>query len=238
MHVAEERLPSGPLYDAYMPINDLESRTFVFQALEKAVAEFGEPVIPVKTVYLRRSRKTKEAQSYRLPWGFSLTQCVDPSNGVFVIYMEVAPGHRNYYALLGHECTHLLDSRITDWYMEGVATVFSEQVCADLGKKWGSWKRRFGRSRQEPYALSYRMMLELQAAFPDEYSLLVQHTVPRKAFPELRRIDIDSWIATLPEEQRGTAVGIIQPYVKKLRKKVGPQYDFQVPQMLGIRSPE
>lgn len=232
MQLSDSR-PAGPLYEAYQPILDVESRAFVFQALEEAILAFGEPPFPVNTIHLRRSRKTEAAQRYSLGENFSLTQCVDPTNGVFVIFVGVGPDHRNYYALLGHECAHLIDPRITDWYMEGIATVFSEQVCAAQGKKWGDWRRRFGRrSRKEPYALSYRMMQELQVMFPDEYSLLVQHTVPRAEFPELRRIDIDGWIETLSEEQQVVAVAIIQPYIKKLRKKVSAQYDFQEPQAI------
>ncbi|MBT8046440.1 MAG: hypothetical protein KJN67_04670, partial [Pontiella sp.] len=55
--------PPGPWYEAYQPIDDEASREFVFLALERAVAEFGEPVIAVNTIMLRRSRKTAEARS-------------------------------------------------------------------------------------------------------------------------------------------------------------------------------
>ncbi|MBT8043128.1 MAG: hypothetical protein KJN98_08150 [Pontiella sp.] len=221
--------PPGPWYEAYQPIDDEASREFVFLALERAVAEFGEPVIAVNTIMLRRSRKTAEARSYRIGEDFSLTECVDVSNGVYVIYIGVDPDHKNYYALLGHECAHLLNPRITDWYMEGLATVFSEQVCQTLGKEWGDWKQRFERSRREPYALSYRMMLALQQAFPDEYPLLVGCAVPNGHGPKWLRIDIDAWLVNLPKERRAEALAIIEPHVSGLSRQTSKQYGFTAP---------
>ena len=231
MHVSDSN-PPGPWHESYQPIEDPDSHAFIFQALEKAKVEFGEPVIPVNKVLLRRSRKIEAAQHYRIGEDFSLTECVDSTNGLFVIYVGVDPGHRNYYALLAHECTHLLNPRITDWYMEGIATLFSEQVCAEQGKEWGGWKRHFMRSRRAPYALSYRMMLDLQGAFPVEYSSLMRHTAPLEADSNWQRIEIDSWIETLPQERQRDALLIIEPYVKTLRKNVSSQYGFTVPQAL------
>jgi len=231
MHLSDSN-PPGPWHEAYQPIDDPDSHAFIFQTLEMAKSEFGDPVIPVNKVLLRRSRKTEAARRYRIGEDFSLTECVDTTNGVFVIYMGVDPEHQNYYALLGHECAHLLNPRITDWYMEGIATAFSEQVCAELGKEWGNWKRHFMRSRRAPYALSYRMMLELQEAFSSEYPALVRHTAPRGADSDWQCIEIDLWLETLPQERREDALAIIEPYVKTLRKSVSSQYDFKVPQAL------
>jgi hypothetical protein len=224
--------PPGPWHEAYQPIDDPDSETFLFQSLEKAVAEFGEPVIPVNKVLLRRSRKTEAARRYRIGEDFSLTECIDTTNGVFVIYIGVDPGHRNYFALLGHECTHLINPHITDWYMEGIATVFSEQACEAAGKEWGDWKRHFTKSRREPYALSYRMMLGLQEAFPDEYPALVRLVVPNGRGPQWLHIDIDAWLGTLPQARREEALDIIEPHVSVLRKAVNEQYGFAVPEEL------
>ncbi len=221
--------PPGPWYQAYQSIDDEASREFVVLALEQAVAEFGEPAIPVNKVLLRRSRKTAEAHAYRIGEDFSLTECVDMTNGVFVIYIGVDPDHKNYFAYLGHECAHLLNPRITDWYMEGLATVFSEQVCRELGKEWGNWKKRFERSQRGPYALSYRMMRALQQAFPAEYPSFVRYAVPNGHGPKWLRIDIDAWLGSLPQERRAEALAIIEPHVSVLRKQTSNQYGFAAP---------
>ncbi len=221
--------PPGPWHDAYLPIEDEASRAFVDRAFAMAAAEFGEPAEPVATVLLRRSRKTLAARRYRIGEDFSLTECADATNGLFVVYIGVDPGHPDYHALLAHECAHLLNPRITDWYMEGLATLFSEQACEHLGVDWGAWKRHFARSRREPYALSYRMMAELRAAFPDEYPDIVRHTAPNARREGWLRIDIDGWIAALPPVRRAEAVEIIGRYADGLERKVGTQYDFTTP---------
>ena len=222
--------PAGPWHDAYEPINDPESEAFVAAALEKAVQQFGEPALPVRKVMLRRSRKVREARRYRIGEDFSLTECVDSTNGVFVIYLAVDPGHRNYFPLLGHECAHLLDARIFDWYMEGAATLFSRQVCEETGREWGSWKRHFERTRRDPYGLSYRMMSELEQEFPEAYPSFIRCTAEQGGEGNTRlRIDIDAWLARLPPDRADRAREIIAGYADVLERNVSPQYYFRKP---------
>jgi hypothetical protein len=222
--------PPGPWHESYQPIEDPDTDDFLFQVLDLARAEFGEPVIPIKTILLRRSRKTQEARRYRIGEDFSLTECVDPANGLFVVYIGVDPGHSNYHALLAHECVHLLNPQVTDWYMEGIATVFSEQACSATGQAWGDWKHHFMKSQRDPYALSYRMMVELCDAFPDHYPSLVHCIAPNgSGSAQWLRIDIDQWIAALPDERHEEALNIIGPYVDGLRRHTGKLYDFTVP---------
>ena len=221
--------PHGPWHEAYQPIDDPESEAFVSRALAAARAEFGEPVFPVEQVLLRRSQKVPDAWRYRLGEDFSLTECVDATNGVFVIYLAVDPGHRDYFPLLGHECAHLLNPYVFDWYMEGIATVFSERICAETGRKWGGWKRRFERSRRDPYALSYRMMLDLQRELPAEYPSIPQFTAEKGKGSDRLRIDIDAWLETLPAARRASALDIVSKYAKVLNRNASEQYYFTVP---------
>ena len=222
--------PPGPWHEAYQPIDDAESEAFIALALAQAVEQFGPPAIPVNQVILRRSRKVPEARGYRIAEDFSLTECVDTTNGVFAIYLAVDPGHPNYYPLLGHECAHLLDPRVLDWYMEGLATRFSEEVCKATGHAWGDWERHFNRSRRDPYALSYRMMRELQEQFPEHYPTSLRYTAENGHGPDKRRIDIDAWLQTLPENRRAEAREIIKPYIKVLQRRTSTHYYFTVPQ--------
>ena len=221
--------PPGPWHEAYQPIDDPESEAYISQALERAIAEFGEPAVPVNTVLLRRSKKVPEARRYRIGEDFSLTECVDSTNGIFVIYLAVDPGHRNYFPLLGHECAHLLNPYIFDWYMEGLATLFSEKMCKETEREWGDWQRHFMRTRREPYGLSYRMMLELQQKFPDEYPSIIRFTAENGKGTDRMHIDIDAWLATLPPARRDTALDIIFEYSKVLRKAASEQYYFSMP---------
>lgn len=224
--------PPGPWHDAYEPIDDPDTEAFLFQSLETAKSKFGEPVVPVNKVIFRRSRKLDSAKKYRIGEDFSLTQCLDSTNGVFVIYIGVDPDHQNYYPLLGHECAHLINAKITDWYMEGMATVFSEEVCKDAGKEWGNWKRHFMRSRKDPYGLSYRMMSDLQAAFPEQYPNLLQFAVHNGNGADWLQIDIDAWLETLPGDGVDEALDIVEPHVNVLRRRINEQYGFAVPEVL------
>lgn len=226
--------PPGPWHEAYQPISDPESDAFVVQALGKAIDEFGAPAIPVNKVLLRRSKKLPEARRYRLGEDFSLTECVDSTNGVFAIYLAVDPGHRNYFALLGHECAHLLNPHIFDWYMEGFATVFSEQICEEAGQEWGDWQRHFERTRREPYGLSYRMMRELQEEFPNEYPSIIRFTAENGGATGRRHIDINAWLETLPPDRCDIAIDIISGYVDALRRESSEQYYFSAPSKIGM----
>ena len=58
--------PEGPWYDAYQPIHDPASEAFIARSLKQAVSLFGEPVVPVNQVLLRRSKKTEAARRYRI----------------------------------------------------------------------------------------------------------------------------------------------------------------------------
>jgi hypothetical protein len=221
--------PPGPWHDAYQPITDPEAEAFVAQSLKWAIDEYGEPVIPVNKVLLRRSKKVPEARRYRIGEDFSLTECVDSTNGVFVIYLAVDPGHRNYFPLLGHECAHLLNPRIFGWYMEGFASVFSEKMCKETGREWGDWKRHFERTRRGPYGLSYRMMFELQQELPDEYPSIIRFTAENGGESGRQHIDIDAWLATLPPTRRAVARDIISGYTEILSRKTSDQYYFSLP---------
>lgn len=227
-----EGKPSGPWHEAYQPLNDPAAEEFFFDALERAKAEFGQPVVPIEQVIFRRSKKADAARGYRIGEDFSLTECLDSTNGVFVVYIGVDQDHRNYYPLIGHEAAHFINARITDWYMEGVATLFSKEACAAAGKPWGDWERHFSKSRRHPYALSYRLARDLKAAFPAEYPAIVSFTAPNG--DEWARIDIDAWIASLPIDRRGEALEIIAPHVKTLSRNVNAQYGFTAPAAINL----
>jgi hypothetical protein len=224
--------PPGPWHDAYQPIEDAESEAFIAEALAKATAEFGAPAFPLNKVLLRRSTPVAEARRYRIGQNFSLTECVDSTNGIFVIYLAVDLDHQNYFPLLGHECAHLLNPQIIDWYMEGIATVFSEQMCIETDREWGDWSRHFMRTRREPYGLSYRMMLELKENLPAEYPNIIQHLATNGKGPDKLRIDIDGWLETLTEEQQQLALNVIGDYAAQLKKQASEQYYFTVPKAL------
>jgi len=219
--------PPGAWSAAYQPIHDPASDLFVSNALKRAISEFGDPVFPVRKVMIRRSKKNPSVQNYRLAEDFSLTECSDLSNGCCTIYLGVAPSDSAYFPMLGHECGHLLNPFLFDWYMEGFCTLFSEQFCAEQGKDWHAWRKKMDRKRHDPYAASYQMMRALHTAFPKEYVQLLQFAVSTPGFPGRQHIDIQAWIATLPVAQRPVAREIIRQHTKTLQHYSGAQYHFE-----------
>ena len=221
--------PPVPWQEAYQPLNDPAAEAFIHSGLAQAEAEFGPSAFPVKKVLLRRSKKRASVQNYALAENFSLTEAVEKKKGVFAIYIGVDPSDPEYYPMLGHECAHLLNPFIFDWYMEGFATVFSEEICNKTGHDWSVWKKRFKKNRHEPYACSYRMMRDLKRAFPSAYSSFLHYAKPNPKIPGRDYIDINAWLDSLPPNRRAEAVNIIEPNVKLLRHRSGAQYHFEVP---------
>ena len=62
--------------------------------------------------------------------------------------------------------------------------------------------------------------------------MLVLRQVSNGKGGEWLRIDIDSWLVSLPENRRPEALDIIEPYVSVLRKKTNAQYSFEIPEAL------
>lgn len=88
------------------------------------------------------------------------------------------------------------------------------------------------KSRREPYALAYRMMLDMKEAFPGEYSKIQRFSVPNGYGAEWQMININGWLSILSEEGREKAVGLIEPNVNVLERQVNHMYSFQAPDEL------
>ena len=133
---------------------------------------------------------------------FQLCECIDEAGGKFVLYAEGEPGEDIFYLQMGHEVAHLLNPYLYDWYVEGLNTVFAEELARQAGYSFSPWGKRFHRNRtREPYAVSYYMMKEVQAAAGEDLRSILRHAVVsgrRQYGDERRRIDIDAWLATLP----------------------------------------
>jgi len=223
----EKGKPPGAWYKSYQPIQNPQADQFVKQALALTRTQFPPPIFPPQKIILRHSKKTAAAKNYRIAEHFSLTECIDITNGIFVIYIEVDPTHPSFYPLLGHECTHLINPKIFDWYMEGIATQFSEDLCKKEGKSWTEWAKRFNKTSTDPYALSYQMMHQIkQTVTPQNYATILQHRAPNHFNPNRERIDIIAWLKTLPPNKQKKVIAIIRRYQKQLLTHRSQQYDF------------
>ena len=80
--------PKGvPWSDLYQPIVNAELLSFSKACIDEAVSLYGDPIIPITKVDLRRSRKHSKWNHLHIAEDFSLAELVSGSNGNFVIYL-------------------------------------------------------------------------------------------------------------------------------------------------------
>ncbi len=143
-----------PFHACYQEITDPAAHTFVEEALALLKDQYGGPRQPIQRVRLFHSKRNLTGKRYRLAEGFSKTTMTN--SGQVAIYIEVRPGDKEFYPLLGHECGHLLDPEVVgDWEMEGFCMVFSEKLCDRMGHSWEVWRKRFSPRSSDPYARAY-----------------------------------------------------------------------------------
>lgn len=145
-----------PFHTLYQPIEDVGAQQFLEQGIAVLRRDHAPLEFPVRQVLLRYAVKNEVGRSYKVREHFSLTEIVDAEKGVFAIYIAVPPNDPEFYPLLAHEIGHLKRPSLEDdWEMEGWCTVFSEKLCAEMGKDWSVWTQRFENHPNEKYARSY-----------------------------------------------------------------------------------
>lgn len=204
--------PATPWADCYRVIDDPAAHAFV-AAAQRALERDHAPAIPVRDVQLRLSRRAPAARRLRIAEGFTRTVCDDPAAGRFTIYLRVAPGHPEFYPLLGHECGHLLDARVKDWWMEGYCSLLSERLTREAGHSWNAWERRFRRRPGDPYTLAWRAARDLEAAVPGAFRdlLALAAAAPPAGTGDggWRRLPLAQWLAALPPARRAVAEAVV-----------------------------
>lgn len=152
----EEKPAHLPFHVLYAPIESPAADHFVAAGVAYLEAEYGPLPYSVNEVLLRHSNKSELGRQYRLGQHFSKLELLDAASGRFVIYLAVTEEDPEFYPLLAHEIGHLLaPEKVDDWEMEGFCMVFSEELCAALGKDWTVWRERFTRDSKDPYAVAY-----------------------------------------------------------------------------------
>ena len=199
-------------------------------AYEQVIAEWGTPSQVWSDWMLLRSEKrsdvvyqVKRVLAYR-------NNRREKSSGSYLHREE--PSHPAYPLLLAHEAAHLFNPWITDWYMEGAATLFAIEFCTSRGVSTAVWEEAFTQHKNDPYAHAYRLMRELKNAFPDAYAQLLHTTQRIDKQEHWQRIDIDRWLDQRSESDRARALTIIHAYADQLQKQSDSAVVFTTPQSL------
>ena len=128
----------------YQPIASPEAHAFLNNGIALLKQRHGEPDIPVRQVLLRHSVKSPAGAPYAIRESFSLTEQINPDQGLFCIYLSVPPTHKRFYYLLGHEIAHLLNPTIiNNPHEEQFCNEFSQYLCGQENKPWNeTWETR------------------------------------------------------------------------------------------------
>lgn len=166
-----------------------------------------------------------------LPAGLELCTEIPGRPGHYVLWVSVPPGAENFYPQLGHETLHLLNNRLYDWYVEGLASVFSERMSEDNGHSWQAMREYFAARREtDPYAISYAMMRDLDAvAGPAGMRTFLSFAVWTDPAHSRMHIDIDGWLNSLGPIAARPLREVILRYADQLRAVAGHDTYFAVP---------
>ena len=203
----------------YQEIQHSPSDKFIQGALNEAIALYGKPSFEINKIHLVRSKKKPEFNHLLIQEDFSLTEVINSTNGIVVIYIGVNIDNENYYPLLAHEVFHLLNPYIKDWYMEGLASSFAEEYCLKCNLLSDGWIERFTNKKNDPYVTSFNMMNDIKSIFPNSHQNILQFTTKDIKNKNWIKIDINEWLNTYSYKDRTVLVDIIKIYEKRLKRK-------------------
>lgn len=160
-----------------------------------------------------------EFENYkRLKEGRQSCEIHDLDKGIFVIYLKHEVHSEEFYSELGHEIFHLLDPLCFDWVMEGLASVFSEEICLEQGVPWEIWKKRFSKNQaSEPYAASYFMVLNIKKIRPEIFNKIKSCSKYEKKSNKYF-IDLNDWISDLNGLESSKTIRVLNNFMPTLQK--------------------
>ncbi len=166
----------------------------------------------------------------RISEGIELCECTDKQRGIFTIFIPSPPTKEDFYLEVAHEATHLLNTDFFDWYVEGMNNVFAQHMAKITNHDWTPWRRLFNNGeKSQPYAISYFMMREVMQVVGTNINGILAHKVAWGRDHKKMRIEINSWLATLPKEQRHKVINIITQFAPRLNANKGRRNAFVAP---------
>ena len=157
----------------------------------------------------------------RLRGGSQSCEVLSLKQGVYVIYTKHKVGTPEFYAELGHEVFHTLDVKCFDWYVEGLASVFSEEFALSKGLTWNVWRKRFITEQgSKPYAASFIMMKEIYRLQEGVFRNFMKFAVYGRD-KKIKYIDINKWGESLNVTKInsiGVLIAKFRPMLVKYKK--------------------
>ncbi|MCM8536899.1 MAG: hypothetical protein NE334_13260 [Lentisphaeraceae bacterium] len=120
-----------------------------------------------------------------------LCELASEKRGVFVIYLKHEPDSDPFYCELAHEMFHLLNPKVYDWHMEGLASVFAEKLLKQERKNWDHFEKVLSNT-QKAYGASYHFIKTLNQYSKTPFQSMLKFTKPYRGSRE--KIDIKPWL--------------------------------------------
>lgn len=137
-----------------------------------------------------------------------LCELASEKRGVFVIYLKHEPDSDPFYCELAHEMFHLLNPKIYDWHMEGLASVFAENLLKKERKSWEHFEKVLS-DTEKAYGASYHFIKTLYIHSNTPFKSILKFTKPWRGPRE--KIDIRPWL-------KGTTEAFQKEYKQTLSK--------------------
>jgi len=200
-------------YKSYPKIENIEAKEYLNDGIRYSIKQFGNPNIYINQVNLRLSKPLEK----NLRSNFQICEITDSKEGIFTIYLSRLPSEYAFYGQLGHEIFHLLNAKISDAYVEGLSTVFSEMLIIKNGKNWSRWLQYYQAGNEPFYANSYFMMKKIVSIVGiDNMHNFLSYTVYKDNREETMYLDINSWLKTLSLIKQTKVIEVIDLYSKEI----------------------
>lgn len=198
-------------FEKYQKIDDRYALTFMNHGFDYAKGLFGAPRRKVAKIYLRLSIPLNPKSGFKS--NFQLTESTDPKEGIYTIYVSSRPGEYAFFGQLAHEVCHLLNPNLYDAYGEGICTAFAEKYILLQGKDWRGWLENFRQGNGGFYGATYFMMREIWGIVGDAHiKELLTNTRTSSQYPSKMYLDLNHWLATLPEDGKKRVLRVISHY--------------------------
>lgn len=183
---------------------------FCNDTLVSAQKLFGPAKVPINRLYIMY-RSGNSCQ----------TVMVDEKRGVFCICMANDGTTDVYYYSLGHELIHLLNTKLADPYIEGICSYYGNTLKSPYPRSFKPYTRQYDRGvvKLKFYRETYVLIQELiEKLGIKPVANMLQYGTWNKDSKFWQHVDIDKWLASLPQDKRIIARDIINKYADKIEK--------------------
>lgn len=214
----------------YQEITNQRVHKFVEAARKRASRLYGETAIPIRQILIYRSLPKKPNSDIRQNFQETSISLKEP--GTFVIFMSSDPSEYRFFGSLLHEVLHLQNNYIHDVYMEGLCTVFAEEIYKENSQHWEPWIEWFNSGADPFYGATYQMMRDIAAVTdPESLHRLLKFAVPLDREGR-QKLDINAWLNTIPKDRRLLVSEIIKRHTNSVTRAMpnGFGYGFDKPE--------